>query len=340
MKSRDSNIELYRCVVMLLIVAHHYFVHSGLLNNTTQSLTSLSSIYLYLFGMWGKIGINCFVLITGYYMCMSTITIKKYLKLILEVEFYKISIVLLFYLYGHNINSCESLLISILPFTDISNSFVDCYLLFFFFIPFLNIFILSTNIKMHLRIILLCLFVFCLWPQLHLFKVSNNYIIWFVVIYLVGAFIRKYEIDKKISYSAWGFLLFISIIISCISVVLLLFKGYQWPYYFVYDCNTILAIIVSVLSFIFFKNLPLGNYKWINMIGRSTFGILLIHDSSWDMRHWLWVDMLGCTNWYGEYIYIHSILSILIVFFVCSLIDMLRYYFIEHPLFNYIYKED
>ena len=31
-QQRDSNLELYRIIVMLLIVAHHYVVNSGLIN--------------------------------------------------------------------------------------------------------------------------------------------------------------------------------------------------------------------------------------------------------------------------------------------------------------------
>ena len=30
-KERNSNLELYRIIVMLLIVAHHYVVNSGLI---------------------------------------------------------------------------------------------------------------------------------------------------------------------------------------------------------------------------------------------------------------------------------------------------------------------
>ena len=33
-KNRDSNLELYRIIVMLLIIAHHYVVNSGLTANT------------------------------------------------------------------------------------------------------------------------------------------------------------------------------------------------------------------------------------------------------------------------------------------------------------------
>lgn len=78
-KQRESGIELFRIIAMLLIVAHHYVVNSGV----TQLLGGdyFKDLFYYLFGMWGKTGINCFVLITGYFMCQSNITLRKFLKL-------------------------------------------------------------------------------------------------------------------------------------------------------------------------------------------------------------------------------------------------------------------
>ena len=87
-KQRRSNLELYRILVMMLIVAHHYVVNSGVLDVMHNDPMSGRSLYLYLIGMWGKTGINCFVLITGYFMCKSHITVKKFLKLLLEILFY------------------------------------------------------------------------------------------------------------------------------------------------------------------------------------------------------------------------------------------------------------
>ncbi len=52
-RKRQSNIELYRIIVMLLIVAHHYVVNSGLLNDIgpiKANTLSGKSIYLLLFG--------------------------------------------------------------------------------------------------------------------------------------------------------------------------------------------------------------------------------------------------------------------------------------------------
>lgn len=68
-KERNSNLELYRIIVMLLIIAHHYVVNSGLTTVMYESPLAIKSIFLFLFGAWGKNGINCFLLITGYLMC-------------------------------------------------------------------------------------------------------------------------------------------------------------------------------------------------------------------------------------------------------------------------------
>lgn len=93
--TRSSNLELYRIVCMLMIVAHHYVVNSGLTADDgplRAAPLAANSIYLYLFGMWGKTGINCFLMITGYFMCTSKITVRKFLKLYLWVVFYGIVI--------------------------------------------------------------------------------------------------------------------------------------------------------------------------------------------------------------------------------------------------------
>lgn len=76
-KERSSNLELYRIIVMLAIVAHHYVVNSGLFTVLANEPLQARSWFFYFFGMWGKTGINCFVLITGFFMCRSEITLHN-----------------------------------------------------------------------------------------------------------------------------------------------------------------------------------------------------------------------------------------------------------------------
>ncbi|WP_416372134.1 hypothetical protein [Bacteroides sp.] len=112
---------------MLLIVAHHYVVNSGLIQVMEKNPLAGDSIFLYLFGMWGKIGINCFVLITGYFMCKSSITIRKFLKLILEVLFYNILIYIIFILFGHESFSITGCLKVLFPIRNIATNFTACF---------------------------------------------------------------------------------------------------------------------------------------------------------------------------------------------------------------------
>lgn len=98
---RQSGIELLRIIMMLTIIAHHYVVNSGLLEEISYNMLSLRSLFLLVFGWGDKYAINCFVMITGYFMCSREITIKKFLKLFFEIEFYNIVIYFLFLITGY-----------------------------------------------------------------------------------------------------------------------------------------------------------------------------------------------------------------------------------------------
>lgn len=136
---RSSNIELFRILSMLMIVAHHYVVNSGLLDCIEkQSQLGVKDYFLLLFGWGGKTSIDCFVLITGYFMCTSDITKKKFCKLLGEVYFYRIVIWCLFFFSGYEPFSVKGFLKMIFPFFTVADNFTGCFLLFYLLIPFLN----------------------------------------------------------------------------------------------------------------------------------------------------------------------------------------------------------
>ena len=130
-KKRDSNLELYRIIVMFLIVAHHYVVCSGLTaadGPIYLAYFSWRTLFLLLFGAWGKTGINCFVLITGYFMCQSQITVRKFAKLFFEVMFYRIIIYAIFLLTTYEPFSIKTLAITLIPVSKIADNFTSCFL--------------------------------------------------------------------------------------------------------------------------------------------------------------------------------------------------------------------
>ncbi len=339
-KVRDSSIELFRIITMLVIVAHHYVVNSGLTDTIIENgLMKPNSIFLLLFGWGGKTGINCFVMITGYFMCKSNITVKKFLKLVLEVEIYKILFYLIFLLTGYTEFSFKSLITSILPFTQLATNFTGCYIIFFLFIPFLNILIHGMNHKQHLTLMGLCILIFTILPTFFFIDVMFSYVSWFMVIYLIGAYIRLYPNKWFNNKKICGITTIVCLVLSWCSVVAGAwisdrFEKNLW-YYFVADSNKILAVLTAICAFCFFKNLKMGYSKTVNTIAASAFGVFLIHANSETMRQWLWKDTLNNIGQYdSSFLVIHAIGSIIVIYTICTLIDILRIKFLEKPFFN------
>ncbi|MBR6524013.1 MAG: acyltransferase family protein [Clostridia bacterium] len=343
-KKRESGIELFRILTMLAIVAHHYIVNSGLYSLVLESRTfSFQNIFLLIFGWGGKTGINCFVLITGYFMCTSKITLKKFLKLVLEVEFYKIAIYIIFLLTGYKNFSVKSLIDTLLPVTSVSTGFTSAYIVFFLFIPFLNILLNGMNKKQHIYLLLMCIGVYTVLPTLGI-TVTYNYALWFSIIYFIGAYLRLYPETWFNSKRIWGALAIASVLISWASVVLLpaiakllgIGQGaFNYVYYLVADSNKPLAILTAVSTFMYFKNCGIKYSRIINTVSASAFGVLLIHANSSTMINWLWKDTLKNTAFYNSnMIYLHAITSVVGIYIVCTIIDILRIKCLEKPLFK------
>lgn len=52
---RNSNIELYRIILMLIIIAHHYVVNSGIMDSITkQNALNYKSVFSCIFGWGGR----------------------------------------------------------------------------------------------------------------------------------------------------------------------------------------------------------------------------------------------------------------------------------------------
>lgn len=337
---RNSNLELYRIVLMLGIIAHHYVVNSGLLSMLDFNANPLNTVYLQLFGWFGKTGINCFLLITGYFMCKQNFKWQKFLKLYLEIKFYKLVIYFIFVVSGYQEFSLGVLFKSLFSIAySVGNGFTSSFVALYLLIPFLNILIKNLNKKLHFSLILILILVFTV-TSTFFFNSSFEYIGWYCTIYIIGAFLRLYPI-KLLNNKCF---LFIAVVLANAVVWLsILLSDFGLPvnaYYLVSDSNKIMALITSVLMFSLFNNIKVKQSKWINTVASSVFGVLLIHANSDTMRTFLWYDVLKCTDYYNAPIYIlllHSVLSVIGVFTICVIIDQIRIIVLEKPLFNLIY---
>lgn len=328
---------------MLIIVAHHYVVNSGLLPMIYESPSlGVNGIFLLLLGWGGKTGINCFVLITGYFMCTSKITALKYGKLMIENYFYAILFFVVFCVSGYSAFSIKEFLKVLFPFYTIQYGFTSCFLLFYLFIPFLNKLIHALTEKEHLMLTILCLCIYTILPSFAYVTVGYSYVTWFIVLYFIASYIRIYPKECFKDAKRWGLLMTGSVLLSWISVVMMAWIGSKsgkvWlAYFFVSDSNKILAVSTAVSAFMFFNNLKIKQSKFVNTVAASTFGVLLIHANSDTMRQWLWKDVLNNVGWYDSpWIYLHAVISVLGVYIVCTLIDMVWKRMLENQFLEWL----
>ena len=339
-KERNSNLELFRIIVMLVIVAHHYVVNSGLKGSGGPIYTylhSMRSMFLLLVGAYGKTGINCFLFITGYFMCKSNISLRKFLKIYGQILFYRFAIYLIFCATGYSVLTVKGFFSRFLPFESLHQNFIGCFMAFWLLIPFLNVLVQNLTKKQHLCLIGLLLWMYTIMslPQKWLgSEIVFNYVTWFCVLYIISSYVRLHPSEILENTKLWGWITLVTLLVSAASVVVCaLYGGGSNAYYFLSDSNKLFAVVLGFSSFNFFRTLKVPYSKLINAFGASTFGVLLIHAQSAAMRKWLWKDVLDCVGAYdlGKMLIVHLVCSVLGIFLVCSLIDMLRIRFIEKP---------
>lgn len=86
-KIRESNVELIRILAMFFIVGVHCMVHSDL-DYSAANPISINLLWAQFVGMWGSVGTDMFVLITGYFLSKSFAKVSGFFKLWLTIFFY------------------------------------------------------------------------------------------------------------------------------------------------------------------------------------------------------------------------------------------------------------
>ncbi len=273
-------------------------------------------------------------------MCVSRITVRKFVKLLAQIYFYQLLFYPIFLLTGYDTFSVTKLVKLLMPFWGFGNGFTSCFIIFYLTIPFWTILVQNMSKKQHCLLLALLLGCYTLLGSIPTFRVSFNYITWFGIIFLVASYIRLYPNPIFERRSFWGWITLLVFVLSMISVFVLQ-KRFSANYFLLSDCNKVLAVAVAVSSFLWFKNLNIKHSKIINAIGASTFGVLLIHANGDAMRTWLWTDTVNAAGHFslslGNLI-LFSIGVVLAVFTVCSIIDQLRIQLLEKPFFKWYDK--
>ena len=354
-KKRDTNFELLRIIAMFMIVTLHYTQNSGVLeNNGTYTLQNIFFIFL---NTVCSVGVNCFVLISGYYLITSKFKIQKIIHLWGLVLFYSLGIYLLYKITNHSVVNPISSVETIYVFTPVLNVhywFIVPYLALYIVFPFLNKMINTLNQK-QLKVILIIFFVLMcvinnITPLNQNFEaVGGHSILWFMFLYGVGAYIKKYK-NKDEGKDKYKYLLYFIICIILGFIFKIIFENIsslnillKYANYRVIAFNSVFAFLGAVFIFMFFKNIKVkgeNTGKCISFVSKNVFAVYLIHEHELN-RQVIWntnlnINIAGMQN---NFI-LHYLLCIFIIFTSCVLIEEIRRIvfeiFLKIPVFNKI----
>lgn len=330
---RQVNFEVLRVVAMLCVVLCHVLGHGMMRNKVTFSdgffLNSISYPILWSFA---SMGVICFVMISGYFLCDNT-TLKLH-------SIFKIWSVTLFYSVGTTV---AALFLDHRPITEGWQSlfplwsdqywFVTKYIALLILSPFLAFYVKSISRRGLLYTIgataLLTMTITCGIPFGNKFFQDNPFsVAVFVLYFFIAAYIRLYDIPNILSRHCGKIFVGLILFQGGVGVVQNIFLYYNQPivggFSVGYNC---LSILPATALFVWFKNHQFNGGLMIRLLSWSAkyaFAVYLIHDNLL-VRHKLWYEWLDCSVMWHSPLWLLNISSIIVSIYIMGVaVDILR----------------
>ena len=273
-KTRNSTIELLKIIAMFMIALSHSAQIDEMFNTHIENIAFIRQL--------GQIGNAIFIVCSAYFLVDSDKNKKeKIINIILDSFLISMIFLLVTMSLGINI-SFEMLIKQFIPISLGNNWFITCYLLFYIIHPYLNMIIKNMDKKQFTRLVF-GLFVYLIIEFFLKNKLNYSYLIGFVIIYFIVAYMKKYLQDFMQNRKLNFIILIIGLLLSYI--ILLFTKILGTNISFLSDkilywnrFINIIFILIAISSFNIANSIK-WEKKWINSISSLSLLFYLIHDN-------------------------------------------------------------
>lgn len=311
---RQFSIELFRVVLMLLIIWGHliiYGIPESLINGGFYDVKLIIQSFTI-------IGVNGFVFISGYYGIRFKL--NKLMQMILQAVFFSVLINSTYFLLKHSFN-VESLIKSFFPASTNVWWFLSTYLILYIVSPVLNKGIHNLQKKEFQILLVSLLLINCLGGWIFGgFETKGGYsFLHFLTIYTFARYVSIYNI--KINSPLTKFIL-----ISLLNSILAIGTHYLIPGFIskFYMYNNPLLLLSAFLLFSWFNQTQTRENKFIYRIATASLAVYLIHGNSYIFN--LMEIVLPGLFEYNKYLVIIVLFPILSVniYLISTLIEEIR----------------
>ena len=288
-----------------------------------------------LLGSWGQIGVVLFVIITSWFSAdRKGIHSIKAVTIALQAWMTSVIVLIIGSICLPSAISVKLALKEIMTPVVSQYWFVTTFIVFYLILPLLQKLVSDTDVT---SLKFICLLLTPLIPIYnYMFQNVGGALADFIYIFLLIAYLKKKPnnwFEKHRHLALLGLLLLEVLIIGLKLTFTYLLPGHDNIFITLYQNlrgRTLITIGVSVLIFYCFKNYKIGYNKWINIIGKATFGIYLLHENFVfrpcdGHTSLLWAGLFHLDWWYKNSIaagVIH-IIAVMLVFIICIPLSLL-----------------
>lgn len=339
MKLRNSNIEFIRILAMFFITAHHFAVWGYFNSGDGVQGLNTNIIWLQILETLGKIGVDLFILITGYYSLNAKPKIQKVFQLTNKVRTYTLGLFVILLFYGQIQFGVRLLISALAPTLRYAYWFITIYVVLYVCSGYLVMLIKSLNKSQVEKLILLSVLIFMIIPTFLLSWESPFTDL--IPVFFLGLYIRIYQIsDKFLKFLKIGSELSIVFILFCVVIADVLGLLFEKEIFitsatrFIVTQSSPLAFILAAYIFSRTVILKARTNKLINWAGGSALAIYLIQDYE-PFRHVLWENIFHVRAFTESMptpaFSLYSILVIIVIVIGAILIDKVLNWLLSQP---------
>ncbi len=340
---RQANFELLRVVAMLMIVTLHYLVKGAVAVPYGED-KGLVNLFAWLLEAFCIVAVNCYVLLSGYFLVESVWKPGRIVSLLVQILFYSVLIPVA--MIGMGMIPMEQVGVYdwigfLLPIETEHYWFATAYFFLYLFAPVLAAGVKKMEQKTLQKAILLLVLFFSVGKTIFpISLVTDRYgydFGWFLCLFLIAAYLRLYGcqwLEKRrnciLLYGSMSVCIFLLWLFSSVLAEKIPVFGYYADMPYTY--NHLFCLLGAIGLFMLFKHIKIKEgvaAEVIRRIAPYSFGVYLVHEHilvRYEWTKWLNIDTVS-----GTWAFVpHMLASAAAVYAVGSVIDFVRAYLFRY----------
>lgn len=334
MSKRNYGIDFLRIISMLMVVMLHVLLQGGILDSCTRF--SFNYEFAWFLETACICAVNCYALISGFVGIDAQFKYSNIVYLWLQVLFCRVLVAGFFFIFIPGSVTIAELIKAFFPILFSQHWYFNAYLGMFFFIPCFNHIVNTFPKKQIQGLMFIIILLFSFLPTLRrvdYFCLSNGYsTLWLSLLYLMGAYIKKFQIYKLFSPLKAFLIYFLCIFLSWSSKLFielsaeLLFNKYQKGVLLItYTSPTILFAAIALLLCFSSLDFSSRGQRIIAFLAPLSFSVYLIHTHPlvWDF---IMSNRFAAFSAFSPVKFIiFTISTVFCIYLLCSFSDLLRF---------------